>query len=223
MFWCRDIGLAKRLLGYSVWLLGSGLAASNHDTPKASCQYEWHKPTPTPLWHSEWKIFLCEFWLLRCSTMVARAWPVSVEVIQDWLLAAPRQTSPPSCFYDTSILRYPFDLFNGSLWDVLQRCSKWLLGAWLDSFTMILRCWLVVWVKWARPLSLWHCDPELCSIEKRFQVNGATLGRSCPPGVQVLPHCVVCSYRARQPLQMWQISHFYEIHSLSYESVNFGC
>ncbi len=28
--------------------------------------------------------------------MVARAWPVSVEVIQDWLLAAPRQTSPPS-------------------------------------------------------------------------------------------------------------------------------
>ncbi len=102
----------------------------------------------------------------------------------------------------------PLISFNGSLWDVLLRCSKWLLGAWLDSFTMILRCWLVVWVKWARPLSLWHCDPELCSIEKRFQVNGATLGRSCPPGVQVLPHCVVCSYRARQPLQMWQISHF---------------
>ncbi len=44
--------------------------------------------------------------------MVARAWPVSVEVIQDWLLAAPSQTSPPSCFYDTSILRYPFDLFQ---------------------------------------------------------------------------------------------------------------
>ncbi len=57
--------------------------------------------------------------------MVARAWPVSVEVIQDWLLAAPRQTSPPSCFYDTSILRYPFISFNGSLWDVLLRCSKW--------------------------------------------------------------------------------------------------
>ncbi len=31
--------------------------------------------------------------------MVARAWPVSVEVIQDWLLAAPSQTSPPLCFY----------------------------------------------------------------------------------------------------------------------------
>ncbi len=103
------------------WLLGSGLAASNHDTPKASCQYEWYKPTPTPLWHSEWKIFLCEFWLLRCSTMVARAWPVSVEVIQDWLLAAPSQTSPPSCFYDTSILRYPFDLFQ---WKSMGRVAK---------------------------------------------------------------------------------------------------
>ncbi len=121
MFWCRDIGLAKRLLGYSVWLLGSDLAASNHDTPKASCQYEWYKPTPTPLWHSECKIFLCEFWLLRCSTMVARAWPVSVEVIQDWLLAAPSQTSPPSCFYDTSILRYPFDLFQ---WKSMGRVAK---------------------------------------------------------------------------------------------------
>ncbi len=52
----------------------------------------------------------------------------------------------------------PLISFNGSLWDVLLRCSKWLLGAWLDSFTMILRCWLVVWVKWARPLvsmTLW--------------------------------------------------------------------
>ncbi len=101
------------------------------------------------------ELWVCEFWLLRWSTMVARAWPVCVEVIQDWLLAAPSQTSPPSCFYDTSILRYPFDLFQWSLWDVLLRCSKWLLGAWLDSFTMILRCWLVVWVKWARPPCLY--------------------------------------------------------------------
>ncbi len=52
----------------------------------------------------------------------------------------------------------PLISFNGSLWDVLLRCSKWLLGAWLDSFTMILRCWLVIWVKWACPLvsmTLW--------------------------------------------------------------------
>ncbi len=52
---------------------------------------------------------------------VARAWPVCVEVIQDWLLAAPSQTSPPSCFYDTSILRYPFDLFQ---WKSMGRVAK---------------------------------------------------------------------------------------------------
>ncbi len=39
-----------------------------------------------------------------------------------------------------------------------------------------------------------------------------------PPGVQLLPHFEVWSYRACQPLQMWQMSHFCEIHSLSYEA-----
>ncbi len=67
------------------------------------------------------ELWVCEFWLLRWSTMVARAWPVCVEVIQDWLLAAPSQTSPPSCFYDTSILRYPFDLFQ---WKSMGRVAK---------------------------------------------------------------------------------------------------
>ncbi len=170
----------------------------------------------------------------------------------------------------------PLISFNGSLWDVLLRCSKWLLGAWLDSFTMILRCWLVIWVKWARPpclydtviqsyvqlksgsiertahfmgrptplkvnganfstllpprgatftpfwgmvlqslpassnvanfTFLWNPLSELRGV-KRFsqcKVNGATLGRSCPPGVQLLPHFEVWSYRACQPLEMWQ-------------------
>ncbi len=172
----------------------------------------------------------------------------------------------------------PLISFNGSLWDVLLRCSKWLLGAWLDSFTMILRCWLVVWVKWARPLvsmTLWSrvmfnwkavssqwgnfgtllpprgasftplCgmflqSPSASSNVANFtflrnplselwgvksfsqcKVNGATLGRSCPPGVQLLPHFEVWSYRACQPLEMWQISHFCEIHSLSYEASKF--
>ncbi len=50
---------------------------------------------------------------------------------------------------------------------------------------------------------------------------GQILGRSCPPGVQLLPHFEVWSYRACQPLQMWQISHFCEIHSLSYEASKF--
>ncbi len=57
----------------------------------------------------------------RVLCLVARAGPVSVEVIQDWLLAAPSQTSPPSCFYDTSILRYPFDLFQ---WKSMGRVAK---------------------------------------------------------------------------------------------------
>ncbi len=50
---------------------------------------------------------------------------------------------------------------------------------------------------------------------------GQLLGRSCPLGVQLLPHFEVWSYRACQPLQMWQISHFCEIHSLSYEASKF--
>ncbi len=45
---------------------------------------------------------------------------MSVEVIQDWLLAAPSQTSPPHVLY-TSILRYPFDLFQ---WKSMGRVAK---------------------------------------------------------------------------------------------------
>ncbi len=190
MFWCRDIGLAKRLLGYSVWLLGSGLAASNHDTPKASCQYEWYKPTPTPLWHSEWKIFLCEFWLLRCSTMVARAWPVSVEVIQDWLLAARVKRAHPHVSMTLLSWDIPLISFNGSLWDVLLRCSKWLLGAWLDSFTMILRCWLVVWIKWARPLVSMTLWSRVMFNWKAVSSQWGNFGTLLPPrGASFTPLC----------------------------------
>ncbi len=39
--------------------------------------------------------------------------------------------------------------------------------------------------------------------------------------MQLLPHFEVWSYRACQPLQMWQISNFCEIHSLSYEASKF--
>ncbi len=117
----RDIGLAKRLLGYSVWLLGSGLAASSHDTPKASCQYEWYKPTPTPLWHQNGRCSSVNFWLLRCSTMVARAWPVSVEVIQDGCLLPRDKRAHPHVSMTTSILRYPFDLIQ---WKSMGRVAK---------------------------------------------------------------------------------------------------
>ncbi len=40
IFECKDIGLAKRLLGYCFWLLGSGLTADSDDIIKAACQYE---------------------------------------------------------------------------------------------------------------------------------------------------------------------------------------
>ncbi len=131
----------------------------------------------------------------------------------------------------------PLISFNGSLWDVLLRCSKWLLWAWLDSFTMILRCWLVVWVKWARPLvsmTLWsrvmfNCKAVSMCRTAHFmgrpttlKVNGATLGRSCPPGVQLLPHFEVWSYRACQPLQVWWFISFYEILALSYDPPKFA-
>ncbi len=58
-------------------------------------------------------------------------------------------------------------------------------------------------------------------VQLKSGFYGATLGRSCPLGVQLLPHFEVWSYRACQPLQMWQISHFCEIHSLNYEASKF--
>ncbi len=46
-------------------------------------------------------------------------------------------------------------------------------------------------------------------------------GTLLPPRGSTFPHFEVWSYRACQPLQMWQISHFCEIHSLSYEASKF--
>ncbi len=119
-----------------------------------------------------------------------------------------------------TFLRNPLsELWVCEFW--LLRCSKWLLGAWLDSFTMILRCWLVVWVKWARPLvsmTLWSRvmfnwkavqlkgRPISWAVLHHRKPMGQILVPSCPPGLQLLPHFEVWSYRARQPLQMWQIS-----------------
>ncbi len=126
----------------------------------------------------------------------------------------------------------PLISFNGSLWDVLLRCSKWLLGAWLDSFTMILRCWLVIWVKWARPLVLWHCDPELCSIEKRFlfiswavlhhwKSMGQLWDAPAPQGCNFYPFWGMV-LQSRQPLQVWWFISFYEILGLSYDPPKFA-
>ncbi len=163
------------------------------------------------------ELWVCEFWLLRWSTMVARAWPVCVRWFRIGCLLPRVKRAHPHVSMTLLSWDIPLISFNGSLWDVLLRCSKWLLGAWLDSFTMILRCWLVVWVKWAPPLSLWHCDPELCSIAKPFLCVGRPISWAVlhhwksmgqlwtllPPRVQLLPHFEVWSYRACQPLQVW--------------------
>ncbi len=53
--------------------------------------------------------------------MVAREWPVCVEGDSGLAACCPESTSPPSCFYDTSILRYPFDLFQ---WKSMGRVAK---------------------------------------------------------------------------------------------------
>ncbi len=84
----------------------------------------------------------------------------------------------------------PLISFNGSLWDVLLRCSKWLLGAWLDSFTMILRCWLVVWVKWARPLVSMTLWSRVMFNWKAVSSQWGNFGTLLPPrGASFTPLC----------------------------------
>ncbi len=74
------------------------------------------------------------------------------------------QMSPPPCLYDTVIQSY-VQLKSGSI----ERTAHFM----------------------GRPTPL--------------KVNGANFSTSCPPGVQLLPHFEVWSYRACQPLQMWPI------------------
>ncbi len=76
----------------------------------------------------------------------------------------------------------PLISFNGSLWDVLLRCSKWLLGAWLDSFTMILRCLIGRLSQMSPPPCLYDTViPELCQLK-----SGSMKGR--PISWAVLHH-----------------------------------
>ncbi len=210
MFWCRDIGLAKRLLGYSVWLLGSGLAASNHDTPKASCQCEWYKPTPTPLWHSEWKIFLCEFWLLRCRQWLLGRGQWVLRWFRIGCLLPRVKRAHPHVSMTLLSWDIPLISFNGSLWDVLLRCSKWLLGAWLDSFTMILRCWLVVWVKWGPPPCLYdiviQSYVQLKSGFYEVESQWGNFETLLPPRGASFTHCVVC---CTEPVSLFKCGKFH--------------
>ncbi len=135
--WSKDIqniGLAKRLLGYCFWLLGSGLTAASDDIIKAACQYVWYKSTPMSLWHSDLKIHLFGFGLLGSSIMVARVWQGSVSG-GTWLVVCCPESKTPSpmsvqhCDLKISIWAF----YNGSLWDQLLGCSKWLLGCGLTA------------------------------------------------------------------------------------------
>ncbi len=137
------------------------------------------------------ELWVCEFWLLRWSTMVAREWPVCVEVIRIGCLLPRVKRAHPHVSMTLLSWDIPLISFNGSLWDVLLRCSKWLLGAWLDSFTMILRCWLVVWVKWARPLvsmTLW--SRVMFNWKKAVSSQWGNFGTLLPPrGASFTPLC----------------------------------
>ncbi len=100
--------------------------------------------------------------------MVARAWPVSVEVIRIGCLLLRVKRAHPHVSMTLLSWDIPLISFNGSLWDVLLRCSKWLMERGLIASQW---SWDADWSSESNepaPLSLWHCDPELCSIEKRF-------------------------------------------------------
>ena len=65
----------------------------------------------------------------------------------------------------------PLIFFNGSLWNLLLWCSIWLLGRGLIASQW---SWETDWSpEWNEPtpLSLCHCDPELCSIQNPYVIS----------------------------------------------------
>ncbi len=139
--------------------------------------------------------------------MVARAWPVSVEVIQDGCLLPRVKRAHPhvsmTLLSEISLWSLSMEVYG----TCLLRCSKWLLGAWLDSFTMILRCWLVIWVKWARPLvskTLW--SRVMFNWKAVSSQWGQPLGRSCPPGCKFYP---IVWYVLTEPVSLFKCGKFH--------------
>ncbi len=60
-------------------------------------------------------------------------------------------------------------------------------------------------------------------LKSGFKSMGQLWDILAPQGCKFYP---IVWYVLTEPVslfKLWQISHFYEIHSLSYESVNFGC
>ncbi len=62
-----------------------------------------------------------EFWLLRWSTMVARAWPGVCWGDSGLAACCPESNEPTLMFLWHFYPEISFDLFNGSLWDVLPK------------------------------------------------------------------------------------------------------
>ncbi len=139
-----------------------------------------------------------EFWLLRCSTMVAREWPVCVRWFRiGFLLPRVKRAHPHVLWTLLSWVSLWSLSMEKSMGRVL-RCSKWLLGA----------CLIASQWSWDADWSSESMSPTPCLYDTVIQsyvqlksgfysfhgasytlkVNGATLGRSCTPGVQLLPH-----------------------------------
>ncbi len=191
MFWCRDIGFCKTLHRYSVWLLGSGLAASNHDTPKACVSMNDINQLPhasvtfrmedIPLWILVAKV--ARQWLLGRGQWVLRWFRIGC------LLPRVKRAHP---HVSMTLLSWDIPLisFNGSLWDVLLRCSKWLLGAWLDSFTMI---WDAEWSSEsnepAPPCLYDTVIQSYVQLKSGFKSMGQLWDALAPQGCKFTPLC----------------------------------
>ncbi len=188
----------KRLLGYSVWLLGSGLAAANHEAPKSVWMI---KPTPTPLWHSEWKyplwILVARYrqWLLGRGQWVLRWFRIGCLL--------PESNAHPHVFLHF----YPeisFDLFQWKSMGRLLRCSKWLLGAWLDSFTDL---WDADWSSesMSQPPCLYDTVIQsYVQLKSGFKSMG-NFGTLCPPGVSF----PIVWYVLTEPVSLFKCGKFH--------------
>ncbi len=144
--------------------------------------------------------------------------------------------SPPPCLYDTVIQSY-VQLKSGSI----ERTAHCMgrptplkvnganFSTLLPPGVQLLPHFEVWSYRACQPLQCgkFHISVKSTLWATRRQIFFAMLsqwgkfGTLLPPRVQLLPHFEVWSYRACQPLEMWQISHFCEIHFLSYKASKF--
>ncbi len=128
--------LWDQLLGCLTVVARVWLGSVDGDSWLDVCCPESNEPTPMFLWHCDPKISIWAFYngslwdqLLGCLTVVARVWLGSVDG-DSWLdVCCPESNEPtPMSLWhcDPKISIWAF--YNGSLWDQLLGCSRWLLG-----------------------------------------------------------------------------------------------